>query len=89
MAPVLWFASLALCCYNLAVTVRVLRNADCTGQQKMLQCLLTWLLPLFGALLVHGMLKAMAAPPRPRDAAFIPEAFIPEENIRDLPPNAP
>ena len=48
---------LALLLGNLVVTIGLVRSPAYTGEQKILQCLLVWLIPLVGALLAWSVLR--------------------------------
>ena len=72
----MWIA-LALCVllagYSLYASAGVARSGDYTTRQKGLQLLLVWLVPLFGALLVHMMLGEIMPRRRRADRAFTPD----------------
>jgi len=62
---------LGLALYQLYVTARVLFAQQYSMPQRLRQILLIWLVPFFGALLVHLVLFADRGPRRRRDTNFI------------------
>ena len=71
----------ALVGYATYVAVLVLRADFYSATQKTVQCLLAFLLPLFGAALVHWFLRLQDSKAEKQDRAFIPQR---EPNIDDL-----
>lgn len=55
---------LALTVINIAVTAYVVRSAFLLRKQKLAQCLLVWLVPVFGALIVAIFLYSNREAPR-------------------------
>ena len=64
------FAVLVAGAFQAYVSVRVSRSPSYTEQQKRLQLLLLWLLPVFGASLAYLVMRTDSAPSRALDAAF-------------------
>ena len=52
------YAAGALAVANLWVTVSVIRSPFYSGGQKFAQCLIVWLIPLFGAIGIWAFLRA-------------------------------
>ena len=61
---------LGLALYQLYVTARVLFAQQYSMLQRLMQTLLIWLIPFFGALLVHLVLFADRGPRRRRDTDY-------------------
>jgi hypothetical protein len=57
--------------FQLYVSLRLLFYSGYTVVQKATQLLIVWLVPLFGAIIVHSFLVADTARPAKRDTAFI------------------
>ncbi len=59
--------------FQLYASVRVLWYGGYTPVQKIMQLLIVWLIPFFGALAVHFFLAADTAPRRRADTQFTPD----------------
>lgn len=66
-------ASSAVLGYSAYVHILVLQADFYSRAQKVMQCLVVWLLPLVGALLVHWFYRAHRAPAHTPERAFIPQ----------------
>jgi hypothetical protein len=73
VAPVdyLRFLLLPMAVYQAYVSFRVVRSGYYSTQQKAVQLLLIWLLPLFAAVLSHRILASMHKPIHGSDANFV------------------
>lgn len=56
--------------YALYVVIRVVRYNGYSSSQKVFQCIFFFLVPLFGALIVHMVLRADVTPPLKKDKDF-------------------
>jgi hypothetical protein len=57
-------------CYMLYVLARVLRSHSFTWKQKVMQSALIVVVPLFGAMIVHAVLRTDAQEPAQKDKNF-------------------
>ena len=69
--------------YSAYVHILVLQADFYSRSQKIMQCLIVWLLPLAGPLLVHWVHSSHRVPPRKADRAFVPQQGQ-EEDVRTL-----
>ena len=68
---------LAVVAYQIYVTVRVATFEAYSRIQKTAQLVLVWLVPFFGALVVHLVLYGLTSKPREKDRHFTPETTGP------------
>ena len=74
MTSVLLYATLgALALYQLFVSLKVIRSAQYSRTQKLLQIALIWLVPLLGAVGCHIFVAPEAGPTR-EDSTFTPDS---------------
>jgi len=59
----------ALILMNSITSIAVLRTPFYSGFQKVVQCLIVWLLPLFGAVFVWNFLRSQRVSPQRREGA--------------------
>lgn len=55
---------------NLLVTVKVVKNASFTSTQKLLQAIMIWLLPFFGAIAIYLFHRSEDGPKGPDKPKF-------------------
>lgn len=67
----LW-AGAILCFYNSYVCVKLFSFGGYSKQQKIIQFLIVWILPLLGAYLVHSVIKSTMTSSKAADRNFIP-----------------
>ena len=59
--------------YQLRVTKIICFAEEYDNNQLVLQCLLIWLIPLFGALICQLMLRSSRIPSTPANTDFVPQ----------------
>lgn len=74
MPKLVFFAVIgAVAFYQLYVSAMLLRADEYDPQQRWLQVLMVWLLPLIGALGCHLFLRSQRAPNPRQDNRFVPQ----------------
>jgi hypothetical protein len=63
----------AVLLFQVLTSVRLARTSQYTLEQKILQALLIWLLPIVGALIVYAVLGSEDTSPAKRDSNFVPQ----------------
>jgi hypothetical protein len=59
--------------YQLWVTALIYRADEYDSNQRNLQGAVIWLIPLFGALICHLVLRSSRAPIKPSNTDFVPQ----------------
>jgi hypothetical protein len=60
--------------YQLWVTALIYRADEYDSKQRNLQGAVIWLIPLFGALICHLVLRSSRAPIKPSNTDFVPQS---------------
>jgi hypothetical protein len=73
-SQIIGFGFLALLLiYQLWVTALIRRADDYDSKQRNLQCLVIWLIPFFGALTCHLVLRSSRVTSTPGNTDFVPQ----------------
>lgn len=59
--------------YQMYVSVRIAWYRGYTRKQKAIQLILTWLIPFFGAVVLHAFLAADLSQHKKLDTSFLPD----------------
>jgi hypothetical protein len=63
-----------LAIYQLWATLSICRADEYDSKQRIMQCLVIWLLPFFGALICHLVLRSGRAPIKPANTSFVQQS---------------
>jgi hypothetical protein len=66
-----YFFLVLLVIYQLWATVSICRADEYDSKQRNLQCAVIWLLPFFGALICHLVLRSSRTPIKPANTSFV------------------
>jgi len=66
----IWTVATVLAVLNIVVSARVLLASGYSWSQKLGQCLIVWLVPLFGAIFVHSFVVAEGTAPKKESGFF-------------------
>lgn len=70
---------------NLAVTWKCIRSPEFDGSQKALQCILVWVVPAVGVMVIYTLLRTLREPSGPNYRSFgggAPSAVPPTDHER-------
>lgn len=68
--------------YQLYVTIRVVRSAEYTHGQRVIQTIVIWVLPFLGACLCHAVMYSKTDQSRPTDKKYLEDDSLDGLNVR-------